>query len=92
MRAVVIYPNNERCVQSIPETDVLECLQDIVGGYIEAIFQDDGTVFIVNEEGKLQGLEPNINGLVGNIVVLRNGDEDFISLTDDDINKYMEVK
>lgn len=90
MKAVKIEPYNIRSVVSIPDDNVLESLQNMVGGYIEAIYQNDGTVFIVNEEGRLLGLEYNIYDYVGNIIVLRNGEEDFESLTDDDINKYMQ--
>lgn len=37
----------------------LEELQVYVDGYIEAIFLDDDTVMVVNEEGKLLGLPYN---------------------------------
>ena len=37
----------------------LEELQGYVDGYIEAIFLDDDTVMVVNEEGKLLGLPYN---------------------------------
>lgn len=37
----------------------LEELQGYVNGYIEAIFLDDDTVMVVNEEGKLLGLPYN---------------------------------
>lgn len=37
----------------------LEQLQALVGGYIEVIYAADGAEVIVNEEGKLDGLEPN---------------------------------
>ena len=37
----------------------LEELQGYVNGYIEAIFLDDDTAMVVNEEGKLLGLPYN---------------------------------
>ena len=38
----------------------LEALQKIVGGYIETHRIRNDTVMIMNEEGKLDGLEPNV--------------------------------
>lgn len=37
----------------------LEELQAIVGGYIQYLPCNDGRMMYINEEGKLQGLEPN---------------------------------
>lgn len=37
----------------------LEELQACVEGYIEAVFLTDSQVLIINEEGKLQGMELN---------------------------------
>ena len=38
----------------------LENLQNTVGGYIETVPVQPGTIIICNEEGKLLNLEPNI--------------------------------
>jgi hypothetical protein len=35
-------------------------LQHIVGGYIETCYLNDGTVMVLNEEGKLEGLPLNV--------------------------------
>ena len=63
----------------------LENLQKTVGGYIETVGLTESDVIIVNEEGKLLGLEKNLrmygdtaysDTLVGTIIVLgTNGDE-----------------
>lgn len=63
----------------------LENLQKTVGGYIETVGLTKSDVIIVNEEGKLLGLEKNLrmygdtaysDTLVGTIIVLgTNGDE-----------------
>lgn len=37
----------------------LEELQELVGGYIENVYLDDGRIMIVNEEGKFSGLSLN---------------------------------
>ena len=89
MKMVLIEPYNIRSV--IKYDGTLEQLQDLVGGYVEAIYQSDGTVLLVNEEGKLQNLPINIGDLCGNILILRVKGDDFTGLTDKDIKKYMEV-
>jgi hypothetical protein len=38
----------------------LKDLQEFVGGYIELVFLGAGRVLVVNEEGKLEGLPPNV--------------------------------
>ncbi|MDT0149994.1 DUF3846 domain-containing protein [Priestia aryabhattai] len=79
-----------------PETveidNTLQELQGIVGGYIETLFlkQDRSIVMILNEEGKLEGLEPNIDFrndvVVGNVIVLGTDIEngEFRSLTEEE--------
>lgn len=66
----------------------------MVGGYIETFGMDD-VIAIVNEEGKILGLEPNRRYgndiLVGNIVIVGNGEEEFISLTEEQIKKYSKM-
>ena len=89
MKMVLIEPYNIRSV--IKYDGTLEQLQDLVGGYVEAIYQSDGTVLLANEEGKLQDLPINIGDLCGNILILRVKGDDFTGLTDKDIKKYMEV-
>ena len=42
------------------EKFTLEEMQGYVGGYIEIIGLPDGSQLILNEEGKLKGLEPNL--------------------------------
>lgn len=62
-------------------SDSLENLQNIVGGYIECVYLGEDLVIVCNEEGKLQGLEPNVllNGdmLVGTIIVFGNDGDSF---------------
>ena len=35
-------------------------MQACVGGYIELVYLKDGVILVVNEEGKLNNLKPNI--------------------------------
>lgn len=74
IRVVVKYPKKEAEILTIE--DNLENLQGIVGGYIEwvgGVFQYPIGLYC-NEEGKLEGLEPNIplpgDTLVGPLVVV----------------------
>lgn len=76
-------------------------LQKLVEGYIEMPYLFDDVDIVINEEGKLIGLEPNVyiyddndlvDVIVGNIVVVGHNDEgETISLTDEQIDKYTKV-
>lgn len=62
----------------------LENLQKTVGGYIETVPAIQGAVIICNEEGKLQGLEPNMwyfhDRLVGTIIVIGTKGDEFADI------------
>lgn len=77
-------------VITIPYT--LEALHHEVSGYIEVVFISPTAVIIVNEEGKLLGLQPNrrLNNdiLVGNILIVGTAGEELISLTQEQIALY----
>ncbi len=59
---IIIHPDGSVETERAPdELEQLSFLQKTVGGYIETVpcnFSSDG-IFIVNEEGKLKGLEVN---------------------------------
>lgn len=64
----------------------LENLQKTVGGYIETVKLTESDVIIVNEEGKLLGLERNLrmygdtvysDTLVGTIIVIGTKEDEF---------------
>lgn len=54
--------------------NTLRTFQGLVGGYIETVTVCDGLVLIVNEEGKLMNMEPNVpfrgDWLVGTVVAV----------------------
>jgi hypothetical protein len=55
---LIIEPGGEHRVEKLGRG--CEPLQRLVGGYIEATYVERGDVtFWINEEGKLNGLEPN---------------------------------
>ena len=63
----------------------LENLQKTVGGHIETLYLGHGLILIVNEEGKLLGLEPNFrtargffaDTIVGTAVLVGVNGENF---------------
>ena len=66
----------------------LKNLQKIVGGFIQTVTLTDNTVIICNEEGKINGLEPNFiigtapfqDVIVGEAIVIGTDGEDFCDL------------
>lgn len=80
----------------------LSSLQEVVGGYIEIIypFDDPSCAVVANEEGKLEHLPlnralRNIDGLpydviAGNMVIVGLSEENFCSLTAEQIQKFSE--
>lgn len=98
MKVLVIEPMEKPVVREIESG--LKSLQSIVGGYIQPIYPfDDPVAIICNEEGKLNGLPANRalyhNGeiydiLVGTIIIAGLTEDDFGSLPDELIEKYMD--
>ena len=64
------------CLETNPP---LADLQKSVGGFIEAVYLDDGRCMWVNEEGLLKGLEYNVEAskiarqhIFGDVVIVRD--------------------
>ncbi len=94
MRIVYVEPNRRPFVSKIENT--LEAEQKAVGGLIELIGNGDGTFLVGNDESKLIGMEGNRileSGAViaGPFFVVGDDGENFRSLTDDEIEKYMDM-
>jgi hypothetical protein len=87
MRVMVVEPGKKPYEKYINNT--LEDISEIVGGYIETYEMDNKTIVILNEEGKINNLEPNRriphDVLVGTFIVVGEEGEDFCSLTDKQI-------
>ena len=75
-------------------TDQLDDLQETVSGLIEVIDNGDGTLIVCNDEAKLNGMDGNrrINGdvIAGPFFVVGEDGENFRSLTDTEMQKYMQ--
>ena len=92
MRVVYVEPNKTPRVMEMPHT--LEAEQKAVGGLIELVYNDDNTAIVCNDEGKLIGMEGNRrlgNGTIiaGPFFVVGLTEDDFRSLTDEEVVKYM---
>lgn len=79
IKVIVKRPGEKPEWQTIPNT--LEALQEIVGGYIEAVSPFTDAVIICNEEGRIRGLEYNCDvfgyGFVGTIIFAGVDGEEF---------------
>ena len=80
-------------IKEIPNE--LSCLQNEVGGLIECVYLDDGSIAVCNEEGKLNGMEPNrrlgADIICGPFFICGDTlDGDFASLSEEQIQKYSE--
>ena len=80
-------------IKEIPNE--LSGLQHEVSGLIECVYLDDGSIAVCNEEGKLNGMEPNrrlgADIICGPFFICGDSlDGDFASLSDEQIQKYSE--
>ena len=93
LRVVMVEPHEAPYELNI--TDQLEDLQETVGGMIEVIGNGDGTLLVCNEESKLMGMDGNrrLNGdvIAGPFFVVGTDGENFRSLTDAEVNRYLQV-
>lgn len=94
IRVIIVEPKKPAVVTNIPNT--LEAKQKLVGGHIECV-RFDGFDIIINEEGKMENLEPNFSiydgmDYIAGTAVFAGVDYDkgeFKSLTTDQINMIL---
>lgn len=86
------------CIEAVIEGNILKELQEIVGGYIDAypLSPRDNkfpanVCCICNEDGSILGLQPNVYDFLGDIVIVAMGEDDFISLTSEQIEICKEI-
>ena len=95
MRVVIVEPGQYAREAEIDNT--LEAEQAVVGGLIDVIcpWLDDKACLILNDEGKLIPLEPNRDlpeyedVVFGTFFICGDGGEDFCSLTDEQVKRYL---
>lgn len=96
MRVVYVEPNKPAYVADVEHT--LEAEQKAVGGgLIQTLyFEDDNTTIIANDESKLIGMPGNRRFgdgstiVAGPFFVVGIAGDDFRSLTDEEVEKYMD--
>lgn len=94
MTIVYVEPNRPPFVSEVAHT--LEAEQRAVGGYIEPIYMEDDNVCLIgNEESKLMGMAGNrrlgeSTIIAGPFFVVGLTEDDFRSLTDEEVMTYME--
>lgn len=94
-RVVYVEPGKPAVEKEIGSK--LEDLQEAVGGLIECVYAHrDNTILVCNDEGKLLGMEGNRrldNGsiIAGPFFVIGSAGENFRSLTDAEVSRYLQV-
>ena len=100
IKVVLLEPNKLARIKEIDAS--LEGMQKVVGGLIEpAYYFDDPVCMVVNEEGKLTGLELNrgilnsdgelIDIIAGTSFICGRSDDRFESLSDEMAQKYIKI-
>jgi hypothetical protein len=94
LAVVFVEPHKKPVIRKL--RNEYEDISHAVGGLIEHIYQEDGTILVANEESKLLGMDGNrrLNDgksiLAGPFFVVGDDGEDYRSLTEEEIKKYME--
>lgn len=88
IKVVAQNPGEISRIVTVPNT--LEALQELVGGYIEVHYIGNGLLLVMDEEGRLKGLPENVRcvqygTIVGPVFITADQDEDFRSLTTEEI-------
>ena len=94
----ILYKEPGKAPRTMLIPQKLDVMQQLVDGYIETIRVSDKTVLIVNEEGKLKGMDPNfilavndrIDMILGPAIFCGEDGEDFVSLPDDELDRIMD--
>ena len=92
MRILKVEPGQPAYEKEIENT--LPAIQQEVEGFFEAVYMRDGTILCCNAESKLNGMEPNrrlVDDLIcGPFFIVGYSGENFTSLTDEQVTKYLE--
>lgn len=94
LAVVFVEPHKKPVIRKL--RNEYEDISHAVGGLIEHIYQGDGTILVANEESKLLGMEGNRrihdgkSILAGPFFVVGDDGEEYRSLTEAEIKKYME--
>lgn len=94
----ILYKEPGKAPRTMVIAQDLGIMQQLVDGYIEPIRISDKTVLIVNEEGKLKGMDPNfilvveerVDLILGPAIFCGEKGEDFVSLPKDELDRIMD--
>ena len=95
MRVLYKLPGQDPRSMVIPNE--LGIMQQLVGGNIETVRISDRAILVMNEEGKIFGLEPNFylgaigDTILGPVLVVGEDGEDFASLPDDEAEEIARI-
>lgn len=93
MEVLIVKPGNIPYEKEIENT--LSAMQEIVSGYIQAIYTGEGDVIVLNEEGKILGLQPNRSFgsdiFAGTFFIAGVDGDEFTSLSDERIAYYTDM-
>lgn len=102
IKVLIIEPGKEPYAEKIPSC--LESLQHQVGGLIQVLYPfpcDESVAIIANDEGKLLGMPWNrplfdedgnmYDIIVGTFLIVGLTEDDFGSLTDEQVQRYTEL-
>lgn len=94
MRIVYVEPHKAPYTAEIENSLAAE--QKAVGGLIDLVYNNDGTLIVCNDEGKLIGMDGNrhigdgSSIIAGPFFVVGDDGENFRSLTESEVVKYMD--
>lgn len=94
-RVVYVEPGKPACVREIG-TELEDIQEAVGGGLFECVYpHEDSTVLVCNDEGKLLGMEGNRRLDTGSIIagpffVIGDAGENFRSLTDEEVETYLQ--
>ena len=57
LKTVYVEPGRKPFISEVG--DDIKSMQKAVGGLIQPVYMDDGTILVCNDEGKLKGMEGN---------------------------------
>ena len=94
IKGITMRINEQPRVEEIENN--IKAFQNFVGGRVQALQIGEGLVMLLNEEGKIMGLNPNFlcdtihDVIVGDVIFVGNDGEDFTSLTRDQASKVVD--
>lgn len=92
LKTIYVEPGRKPFVSEI--SNDFRAMQKAVDGLIQPVYMDDGTILVCNDVGRLNGMEGNRRLgetiIAGPFFMVGEDGEDFRSLTDAEISKYME--